>query len=183
MTDNTFYVQKTPFTHDEFYKRYYVHRIAVSAFVLRNKAVLLVKQVRSNRLQWGLPGGMVEKNESFVDAVKREVIEETNVIIEPESIISVSNWAGKSIFPDNKNSQSGTAFIMKCRYISGEPEPKDIEEIYETRFFEPEEYKNIEYSKHISKYLQIIENKNEMMLEVSEYTDKNHYRYSFNHFI
>ena len=53
--------QFTPFTHEEFYQRYYVHRIAASTIVLNtDKKILLVKEIRKCKYYWGLPGGLLE---------------------------------------------------------------------------------------------------------------------------
>ena len=43
---------------------------------------LLIKQTYGSRMyNWNLPGGGVEKNESFKDAVKREVFEEVGIAL------------------------------------------------------------------------------------------------------
>jgi 8-oxo-dGTP pyrophosphatase MutT (NUDIX family) len=43
-------------------------------------AILLVRQVY--RRQWGLPGGLLERGEEPVDAVRREVAEEVGLTVE-----------------------------------------------------------------------------------------------------
>ena len=56
--------------------------LAVSAAVVRNGAVLLVKRGREPaKGRWGLPGGGVEPGERLADALRREVAEETGVAI------------------------------------------------------------------------------------------------------
>lgn len=44
--------------------------------------------------KWYLPAGQVEPNESLLDAVKKEVLEETGLIIQPETLILVECASG-----------------------------------------------------------------------------------------
>jgi 8-oxo-dGTP diphosphatase len=58
--------------------------VAVSAVIARNNRVLLVERARSPAAGiYTLPGGVVETGETLIEAVKREVLEETALIIEP----------------------------------------------------------------------------------------------------
>ena len=178
--DEIHYEQKTPFTHEEFYTRYYVHRVAVLAVVLRDEDILLAKQVRGDKLIWFLPGGMVEKGESLIKGNKREVFEETSIMIEPTSIIAVHDWAGKSIYPNDPYKHNGLNIIMGCNYISGSPHPLDTEEVYEAKFFEPAEYKRLEFSTYLLKYLAALHENTVLKLDFSEYVLDDQYRYFFN---
>jgi ADP-ribose pyrophosphatase YjhB (NUDIX family) len=52
----------------------------VLAGIIRNKNILLLKRAREPfKGLWSLPGGKVELNEFLTDALKREIIEETNL--------------------------------------------------------------------------------------------------------
>ena len=126
--------QTTPFTHEEFYRRYYVHRVAGGALVVKNEKILLVKEIRRDKYFWGIPGGIIEKGETLLDGVKREVKEETGVEIEPFCMLGFNNWAGKSIFKDDPYKQAGFTIFLGAHYISGEPRP-DGEEVFECNFF------------------------------------------------
>lgn len=53
--------------------------IGVNAVVSKNGRILLIK--RADTKIWALPGGVVEKGETFEEAVSREVKEETDVDI------------------------------------------------------------------------------------------------------
>lgn len=69
----------------------------VSAVVVQDGRVLMMREAKSScRGRWYLPAGRVEKNESFEEAVIREVLEETGLHFQPTSIISIdsqgTNW-------------------------------------------------------------------------------------------
>lgn len=58
--------------------------LAVSAAIFRDGRVLLVRRARPTvRPVYTLPGGVVEAGETLHEAVRREVQEETNLVIEP----------------------------------------------------------------------------------------------------
>ena len=91
----------------------------VAALTLKGREVLLVERGKAPaRGLWGLPGGAVEVGETTEEAVAREVLEETNVIIKPIELLTVFN----SINRDDED-KVRTHFILfeyLCEYISGE---------------------------------------------------------------
>jgi 8-oxo-dGTP diphosphatase len=69
----------------------HVGRKAIGAAALifdEQKRALLVRRNYS-RHAWVLPGGAVEAGESVVDAVVREVLEETGLVVEPERVTGI----------------------------------------------------------------------------------------------
>jgi 8-oxo-dGTP diphosphatase len=54
-------------------------RIRVSAILLRETGILLVRQEKPGREYWLLPGGGVNAGESLVDALRRELEEEVGL--------------------------------------------------------------------------------------------------------
>ncbi|XP_076675717.1 8-oxo-dGDP phosphatase NUDT18 isoform X2 [Andrena cerasifolii] len=68
----------------------------VAAIVLNDKGeVLMIQEAKAScNGKWYLPAGRVEPNENLCDAVKREVLEETGLILEPESLILVECASG-----------------------------------------------------------------------------------------
>lgn len=82
---------------------------SVAGVVLNEGKVLLVRHtygVRKGRLI--VPGGYALLQESAEDAVKRELMEETGVTVEPEGVIGV------------RFNHKDWYVAFRCRYVSGE---------------------------------------------------------------
>jgi 8-oxo-dGTP pyrophosphatase MutT (NUDIX family) len=63
-------------------------RPGVSA-VIRDDAGRVLLQQRTDNGRWGLPGGAVEFGESVLEALQREVLEETGLTIAVERLVGV----------------------------------------------------------------------------------------------
>jgi 8-oxo-dGTP diphosphatase len=94
--------------------------LAVSAAIIRDGRVLIVRRARKPALSlYTLPGGAVEVGESLVDAVVREVREETALDIEPVA------FAGhrEAIMRDKEGRVERHFVILSfaSRWLKGEP--------------------------------------------------------------
>ncbi|MFK6999441.1 NUDIX hydrolase [Flavobacterium oreochromis] len=88
-------------------------RIAVDGvvFAYANSSlyVLLIQQkFGTNTLHWALPGGLVKANETLIDAVKREIKEETNVTV---NYIEQLYTFGDDIYRDSRNRVISVAYF------------------------------------------------------------------------
>ncbi|MFK7060749.1 NUDIX domain-containing protein [Flavobacterium oreochromis] len=88
-------------------------RIAVDGvvFAYANSSlyVLLIQQkFGTNTLHWALPGGLVKANEPLIDAVKREIKEETNVTV---NYIEQLYTFGDDIYRDSRNRVISVAYF------------------------------------------------------------------------
>jgi len=90
------------------------HSVSVSAVVIDDDGQVLVAQRRDNG-KWQLPGGVLELEESIHQGVRREVLEETGVLVEPERLTGVY-----------KNLTLGVvALVFRARVVQGAPRPTE----------------------------------------------------------
>ncbi|MBB5868954.1 ADP-ribose pyrophosphatase YjhB (NUDIX family) [Allocatelliglobosispora scoriae] len=92
----------------------YRHSVSVTGVVVDGDGRVLVVQRRDNG-RWELPGGILELDESIEDGMRREVLEETGVEVEPVRLSGVY-----------KNIRIGVvALVFRARQIGGEPTTTD----------------------------------------------------------
>jgi len=103
--------------------------VGVAAVVFSGSSVLMVKRDQAPaRGQWSLPGGVVELGETLVEALERELREETSLTVETGGLIGVFD----RIFRDRKNRIHYHYVLLDywCRIVSGEPKAgSDISEV------------------------------------------------------
>ena len=88
----------------------------------QDNKILLVKSTYQRFHPWGLPGGSLDYGESPEDAVKREVWEETGLIVEIKRFLLVKTWS-----PDR------VGMYYLCEITGGEIHPTD--EVSEADYF------------------------------------------------
>lgn len=109
-------------------------RPSVSAVILQERRLLLQK--RSDGGQWGLPGGSVEVGESVLQALSREVREETGLLIQPSRLIGVYSDPSLQVvrYPSGHVWQY-VNLCFECGIQGGQLATS--EETLELRFFSP----------------------------------------------
>ena len=108
--------------------------LAVSAAIIRDGKVLVVRRARKPALGvYTVPGGVVEAGETLLDAVAREVREETALEIEPVAL------AGhREVILHDEDGRVNRHFVILCfaaRLLSGEIRLN--EELDEARWIAP----------------------------------------------
>ncbi len=66
--------------------------VVVAAIIERDGQFLLVEEHTEFGLRFNQPAGHLEEGESLLDAVRREVFEETAHHFEPEALVGVYRW-------------------------------------------------------------------------------------------
>ena len=98
----------------------------VRAIILNGQDEILLQR-RSDMPCWGLPGGAVEPDETVLDAVRREVMEETSLqVIDAEPMALYSGPGQKFTYPNGDEVQ-GYAMAFVIRNWSGTPRADGVE--------------------------------------------------------
>jgi 8-oxo-dGTP diphosphatase len=94
--------------------------LAVSAAIIRGDRVLIVRRARppAGGL-YTLPGGGVEVGESLVEAVAREVMEETRLTVEPIALAGYREAVVRD--GDGRVERHFVILPFAARWIAGEP--------------------------------------------------------------
>ena len=112
---------------------YITPKIGVNG-ALFNQAGQILLEHRSDDLLWGLPSGWVDVGEDPETALKREFMEEANLVIEPVNIIKFYTR-----LPGEFNQPHTSVHILYyCKYVSG-----DIKKSHESIELSFMDYKTI----------------------------------------
>ena len=82
----------------------------VAAIIERDNRFLMVEELSSNKRVFNQPAGHLDPDESLIDAVIRETLEETAWSFKPEAITGIYLWK----HPDNGESFLRVAFCGVC---------------------------------------------------------------------
>ena len=100
------------------------HIVTAAGIVLNEKHEILL--VRDDRRGWSFPGGQVENGENVIDAVIREVQEETGVDIEVEELFCISsNTSAYQGYNGVKEVPTKVMMDFICRATGGTPRPSE----------------------------------------------------------
>lgn len=105
---------------------------AASAIVTDGEGRILLHR-RSDNLLWSLPGGTMELGESIKETVKREVLEETGLLVEPISVVGIYTNPCHLIAYDDGEVRQEFSICFACKTIGGTL--KASEESLDIRYF------------------------------------------------
>lgn len=80
----------------------------------------LLWQLRNDFKVWGLPGGILELNETLPQCVVREVYEETGLKVKPERLVGVYSSPQYEISYPNGDQVQQVSVCFQCRLMDGE---------------------------------------------------------------
>ena len=123
------------------------HTLGVGAVVINERNELLVIKERISTVGYKLPGGHIDDAEMITTALEREVFEETGIIVQFESIISLGHFYPHQFHKSN--------LYILCTAIpkTYEIDIQDSHEIVDAKWVNVDEYINnedvLDYSKAI----------------------------------
>ncbi|MCR4322914.1 MAG: NUDIX domain-containing protein [Candidatus Azambacteria bacterium] len=114
-------------------KSYVTAKVSVNCIIVKDGKVLLVQQNRPEdvRGKWSVPGGKVNQEETFEDAVKREVKEETGLNVIGSERLSIKQ----------EKPHQTVKHIFKVEAEGEVVFPED--ELMDAKWFSPEEIRKI----------------------------------------
>lgn len=115
-------------------------QISQQAVILNSSNEVLILKSSENPLEWLLPGGRIEENETPTLAFKREVLEETGIIIEQKEPLAT----------DVNHPETCYAIAFKCEVID-DSNFKLSEEHTEYKWVKPSDLEDFLYYKNIAK--------------------------------
>jgi 8-oxo-dGTP diphosphatase len=119
-------------------KRDYPERpiLGVGAVIIHRERVLLVRRATEPlKGEWSVPGGMVELGEKLHQAVRREVLEETGLQVEPGEVLDVFD----SIFQDQQGRTQYHYVVIDYLCHSMSEEAKAASDVSEVRWVRADE--------------------------------------------
>lgn len=105
--------------------------VGCGAFILneKNELLLQLRNKAPEKEYWSIPGGRVELFETFEEAVKREVKEETGVEVRVIDLLGICDH----IIQNEKSHWVSPSFL--CKIVKGEPQIMEPTKHLDMRWF------------------------------------------------
>ena len=119
--------------------------------IIRDELGRVLWQQRGDFGWWGLPGGVLEFDETLSECVMREVLEETHLLVEPLRLVGIYSSPDYDVRYPNGDQLKVALSVFCCEPVVGSLRA-DGQESSEVRFFEldhlpPLDEKNLRWIK------------------------------------
>ena len=116
---------------------------AVSAVIADPGGRLLLQRRTDNQL-WSVPGGAVELGESVLDALRREVLEETGLEVEVDRLIGVYSSPDYLVAYDDGEVRQQFSLAFACHVTGGSIQTSS--ETMDVQWFPPDDLATLDLS-------------------------------------
>ena len=116
-----------------------------SAVIIRNEKGEILLQERTDRNEWGLPGGCQDLGENLRDTAVREAYEETGIKLDPEKILVIDTVSGPSrrnTYPNGDIVYNNTSLYLADVTFDQIQDLKGDSETKKLRFYDFSKYPN-----------------------------------------
>jgi len=107
------------------------------AGIVRNDRDEILFQKKGNGEGWSLPAGAIEPGETPAEALVREVLEETGLVVTPTKLAGVFGGRNYRYTYPNGHKVEYNVFLFECEVQSGNLNPIDLETV-ELHYFKAE---------------------------------------------
>lgn len=112
-------------------------RIRVAVALVEEGRVLLVRHVKGDRTYWLLPGGGLEFGESLADGARREMLEETGIVVEVGNLL----FAAETLPPNR--SRHLIHLVFAARRAGGVLKVGEEPRLAEAKFVDTEQLREL----------------------------------------
>jgi ADP-ribose pyrophosphatase YjhB (NUDIX family) len=98
----------------------------VRGIILNDRSEVLLQR-RTDMNLWGLPAGSVELHETVLEALRREVMEETQIVVHHAEPMALYSGPSQRFKYPNGDEVQGFAIVFIIRRWSGEPKADGVE--------------------------------------------------------
>jgi len=110
---------------DREYPTHPIVAVAAVAFNTKDQLLLVRRGKEPGKGTWGIPGGAVELGERLKDAVKRELMEETGVTVDPIELITIVD----RVYPDDEGRFRFHYIIVEYLCLAADDTPRASDDV------------------------------------------------------
>lgn len=133
-------------------------RVRVAGILIENDKILLIEHSKNEKKYWLIPGGGVEWGESTKEALIREYKEETNLDIDVEKFLFLS----ETIAPDKQKHVINLYFQVRLLENCSEMQLGDESNLVDLKFVSKDEVENLKLYPNIKTQIIELLNKEEI---------------------
>lgn len=133
-------------------------RVRVAGILIENDKILLIEHSKNEKKYWLIPGGGVEWGESTKEALIREYKEETNLDIDVEKFLFLS----ETIAPDKQKHVINLYFQVRLLENCSEMQLGDESNLVDLKFVSKDEIENLKLYPNIKTQIIELLNKEEI---------------------